>query len=156
MVTFKIAETKKDYEDAKALFLEYKDSLNLDLCFQKFHEEISDLPAQYSGPDGCIILSCENDKPFGCVAVRKFENDICEMKRLYIPKTHRGRGIGRELAVRIISKAKELGYKKMRLDTLETMQEAISLYKTLGFTEIRKYRENPIKEVLYMELNLEN
>lgn len=154
MIIFKTAETKKDYEDAKALFLEYADSLNFNLCFQNFQKEIDDLPAQYSGPDGCIILSCENDKPFGCVAVRKFENDICEMKRLYIPKTHRGRGIGRELAVRIILKAKELGYKKMRLDTLETMTEAISLYKSMGFYEIGKYRENPITEVVYMEKKL--
>jgi ribosomal protein S18 acetylase RimI-like enzyme len=156
MINYKIAETKKDYEDAKALFLEYKESLNLDLCFQKFHEEISNLPAQYSEPTGCIILSCENEKPFGCVAVRKFEDSVCEMKRLYIPESYRGKGIGRELTARIISKAKELGYKKMRLDTLETMKEAISLYNTLGFTEIPKYRLNPIKEVLYMELNLEN
>lgn len=154
MIIFKTAETKKDYEDAKALFLEYAGSLNFNLCFQNFQKEIDDLPAQYSEPTGCIILSCENDKPFGCVAVRKFENDICEMKRLYIPKTYRGRGIGRELAARIISIAKELGYKKMRLDTLETMTEAISLYKSMGFCEIGKYRENPIKEVVYMEIKL--
>jgi ribosomal protein S18 acetylase RimI-like enzyme len=154
MVNYKAAITEKDYEDTKKLFLEYKDTLNVDLCFQKFHEEISDLPSQYSEPTGCIILSCEDVKPFGCVAVRKFENDICEMKRLYIPKQYRGKGIGRELAVRIISKAKEFGYKKMRLDTLETMQEAISLYKTMGFTEIPEYRQNPIKGVVFMELDL--
>jgi ribosomal protein S18 acetylase RimI-like enzyme len=155
MVNYKTAETEKDYAEAKELFLEYKISLKIDLCFQKFHVEISDLPAQYSGPTGCIILSCEDDKPFGCVAVRKFEDDTCEMKRLYIPNSYRGKGIGRELAERIISKAKEFGYKKMRLDTLETMAEAISLYKTLGFAEIPKYRHNPIKGVVFMELDLD-
>ncbi|MBI5402868.1 MAG: GNAT family N-acetyltransferase [Ignavibacteriae bacterium] len=154
MIIYKTAETKKDYEDAKVLFLEFADSLNFNLCFQNFQKEIEDLPAMYSEPGGCLLLSCENEKPFGCVAVRKFEDGICEMKRLYIPESHRGRGIGRELAERIISKAKELGYKKMRLDTLETMKEAISLYKTMGFCEITKYRENPIKEVVYMEINL--
>lgn len=154
MITYKIAETKKDYEDAKILFLEYAESLHLDLCFQNFEKEISDLPAMYSAPAGCLILSCEDGKAFGCVAVRKFEDGICEMKRLYLPKAHRGRGIGRGLAERIITKAKELGYEKMRLDTLETMTEAISLYKTMGFYEIPRYRKNPIKEVVYMEIKL--
>ena len=154
MVAYKIAESETDYKSAKSLFLEYADSLNFGLCFQNFEKEISDLSAMYSLPDGCIILSCENNKPFGCVALRKFEDGICEMKRLYIPKSYRGKGIGRELAVRIINKAKHLGYKKMRLDTLETMKEAISLYKALGFCEIPKYRENPIKEVVYMEIKL--
>jgi len=154
MFTFKTAETPKDYEDAKTLFLEYAKSLHFDLCFQNFEKEISELSAMYSPPSGCLILSCENDKPFGCVAVRKFEDGICEMKRLYIPESYRGRGIGRELAERIITKAKELGYEKMRLDTLETMKEAISLYKTMGFYEIPRYRENPIKEVVYMEIKL--
>lgn len=154
MITYKIAETPKDYEDAKSLFLEYADSLNFNLCFQNFNKEIEDLPAMYSEPCGCIILSCENEIPFGCVALRKFEDNICEMKRLYIPKTYRGRGIGRELAGRITEKAKELGYGKMRLDTLETMTEAISLYKSMGFYEIEKYRDNPIKEVVYMEKKL--
>jgi ribosomal protein S18 acetylase RimI-like enzyme len=154
MVTYKTAETKKDYKDAKVLFLEYADSLNFNLCFQNFQKEIEDLPAMYSPPYGSIILYCEDEKPYGCVAVRKFEDGICEMKRLYIPKTHRGRGIGRELTVRIISKAKQLGYEKMCLDTLETMTEAISLYKSMGFYEIEKYRDNPIKEVVYMEIKL--
>jgi len=154
MINYKTAETQKDYEDAKVLFLEYADSLNFNLCFQNFQKEIEDLRAMYSAPYGCIILSCEDEKPFGCVAVRKFEDSVSEMKRLYIPKTHRGRGIGRELTERIITKAKELGYKKMRLDTLETMMEAISLYKSMGFYEIEKYRDNPIKEVVYMEKKL--
>lgn len=154
MINYKTAETESDYKSAKALFLEYADSLNFGLCFQNFEKEISDLPTMYSAPEGCIILSCENEKPFGCVALRKFENDTCEMKRLYIPKIYRGKGIGRELAVRVISRAKELGYNKMRLDTIETMKEAISLYKTLGFYKIPAYRHNPEKEVVYMEINL--
>ena len=154
MIIYKIAKSDSDYKQAKTLFLEYADSLNFGLCFQNFEKEISDLPAMYSEPEGCIILSSENAKPFGCVALRKFENETCEMKRLYIPKTYRGKGIGRELAKRIITKAKELGYKKMRLDTIETMKEAIALYKTLGFVEISAYRYNPVKEVVYMEKDL--
>jgi len=154
MIIYKTAVTPKDFEDAKTLFLQYADSLNFDLCFQNFDKELENLPAMYSAPAGCLILSYENENPFGCVALRKFEEGICEMKRLYVPKTHRSLGIGRELAQRITAKAKDLGYIKMRLDTVETMKEAISLYKSMGFYEIPKYRENSVKEVLYMEIKL--
>ena len=152
MISYKISKSQKDFEKAKELFIEYKNSLNLDLCFQKFHEEISDLPSQYSEPSGCIILCYENKKPTGCIALRKFEGDTCEMKRLYLRPEARGKGIGRVLANKIIEKAKELGYKKMQLDTLETMKEAIALYKSMGFKVIAPYRFNPLDGVVYMEL----
>jgi putative acetyltransferase len=154
MITYKISVTEKDFADAKELFLEYKETLNFDLCFQKFSEEISDLPAQYSEPKGCIILCYENDKPIGCVGLRKFAEGVCEMKRLYLRKEARGKGIGRILAEKIIDKAKGLGYKKMQLDTLEKMKEAIPLYKSMGFKEISPYRYNPLDGVVYMELKI--
>jgi putative acetyltransferase len=129
--------------------------LNFELCFQNFENEISDLPAQYSEPTGCIILCYEDDNPIGCVGLRKYEENICEMKRLYLKNEARGKGVGRELAIRIIEKAKQLGYKKMQLDTIETMKEAIALYKSIGFKEISPYRYNPVQGVIYMELELE-
>ncbi|MCX6163959.1 MAG: GNAT family N-acetyltransferase, partial [Ignavibacteriae bacterium] len=112
-------------------------------------------PAQYSEPRGCIILYYENDKPIGCVGLRKFTEGVCETKRLYLRKEARGKEVGRKLAEKIIEKAKELGYKKMQLDTLETMKEAIALYKSMGFKEISQYRFNPLEKVVYMELELE-
>jgi ribosomal protein S18 acetylase RimI-like enzyme len=156
LITYRISTTEQDFKDAKGLFLKYAASLNLDLCFQKFHEEIADLPSQYSEPArGCIILCCENSEPIGCVALRKFKDDICEMKRLYLRREARGKGIGRALAEKIIEKAKQYGYKKMRLDTIETMKEAIALYKSMGFRVIAPYRYNPAEGVIYMELELE-
>jgi putative acetyltransferase len=154
MIKYIISKSDKDFTDAKDLFVEYASSLNFELCFQNFEEEISNLPAQYSEPTGCIILCYENDKPIGCVGLRKFAEDVCEMKRLYLRKEARGKGIGRVLAIKIIEKAKELGYKKMQLDTIETMKEAIALYKSMGFKEIKPYRYNPLDGVLYMELDL--
>jgi putative acetyltransferase len=156
MIIYKTCKSKKDFAEAKILFLEYKDSLNFDLCFQKFHEEIADLSLQYSEPTGCIILCYENEKSIGCVALRKFAEGICEMKRLYLRKEARGKGVGRILAEGIVEKAKEFGYKKMQLDTIETMKEAISLYKSMGFKEISSYRFNPVKGVIYMELELKS
>jgi len=154
MINYKISRTEQDFADAKDLFLEYANSLNFELCFQNFEKEISDLPAQYSEPTGCIILCYEDNKPIGCVGLRKFAEGICEMKRLYLKNEARGKGIGRALAEKIIGKANERGYKKMQLDTIETMKEAISLYKSMGFKEISPYRFNPIKGVVYMELEI--
>jgi GNAT superfamily N-acetyltransferase len=155
MIKYKISKSEKDFADAKDLFVEYANSLNFELCFQNFEKEISDLSAQYSEPTGCIILCYENDKPIGCVGLRKFAEDVCEMKRLYLRKEAHGKGIGRVLANKIIEKAKELGYKKMQLDTIETMKEAIALYKSMGFKEISPYRFNPVQGVIYMEFDLE-
>lgn len=155
MINYKISETEEDYKVARELFLEYANSLNFDLCFQHFDGEISDLAGQYSEPAGCLILCYEDNFPLGCVALRKFKDDICEMKRLYLRPQARGKGIGRTLANKIIEKAKELGYKKMQLDTIETMKEAIALYKSMGFKEIDAYRFNPIAGVKYMEISLE-
>lgn len=155
MLTYKISKTEQDYNDAKDLFLKYANSLNFELCFQNFEKEISDLPAQYSEPTGCIIICYEDDNPIGCVGLRKFSEGICEMKRLYLRNNARGKGIGRVLAEKIVEKAKELGYRKMQLDTIETMKEAISLYKSMRFKEISPYRFNPVKGVIYMELELE-
>ena len=154
MIVYKIAESELDFKDAKELFLEYANSLNFDLCFQHFDGEISDLSAQYSEPEGCLILCYENNFPIGCVALRKFNFDICEMKRLYILPQARGKGIGRVLAEKTVQKAGVLGYKKIKLDTVETMKEAIALYKSMGFKEIEPYRFNPVKGVIYMEKNL--
>ena len=154
MQILKIANTKEEYDDAKILFLEYAKSLNFDLCFQNFDEEISDLKSEYTDNGGCILLCYEDDKLAGCVGLRRFENNICEMKRLYLRNEFRGKGIGKALVDKIILISKEYGYEKMRLDTIETMKEAISIYKKIGFEEIKPYRENPVEGVIYLELAL--
>jgi ribosomal protein S18 acetylase RimI-like enzyme len=154
MQIFEVANTARHYEDAKILFLEYANSLNFDLCFQNFDKEIADLKGEYTNNGGCILLCYENNIAAGCVGLRRLENNICEMKRLYLRNEFRGTGIGRKLAEKIIDKATEFGYEKMRLDTIDTMKEAISLYKKLGFIEIKPYRENPVAGAIYMELVL--
>jgi len=154
MQILKIAETEEEYEDAKTLFLEYAKSLNFDLCFQNFDKEISDLKSEYTGNGGCKLLCYDENNLAGCVGLRRFENKICEMKRLYLRDEFRGKGIGKALVDRIISISKEYGYERMRLDTIYTMKEAISIYKKIGFEEIKPYRVNPIEGVIYLELFL--
>ena len=149
------ASTAEHIEQVRALFREYAASLNFSLCFQSFDDEVKNLPGSYASPSGRIYLLLHENHPAGCVALRKLEDNICEMKRLYLRPEARGHGHGRVLAERIISAAREIGYKRMRLDTVaSSMKDAVELYRRLGFKEIPPYRKNPIEGALYMELVL--
>lgn len=138
----------------KNLFQEYADSLDFELDFQDFREELESLPGKYALPLGTILVAKENGETVGCVAVRPLGEEICEMKRLYVKDAHRGRKLGRELAVVVIEEAKRLGYKAMRLDTVEAMKEASALYRSLGFQPIDAYCYNPLPGAMYFELKL--
>lgn len=138
----------------RKLFLEYESSLPFDLDFQNFDEEISHLPGEYSRPVGCILVAFVGEGAAGCVALRKFEAKICEMKRLYVRPAFRGKGLGRKLAGEVITEAKKIGYRKMRLDTVSSMTEAIGLYKSFGFREIPQYRVNPLPDAIFFEMEL--
>ncbi|HEX8925365.1 MAG TPA: GNAT family N-acetyltransferase [Terriglobales bacterium] len=149
------AQTPEQITAARELFLEYAKSLNFSLCFQSFERELSELPGDYSPPDGRLLLAASGSLPAACVALHKLEDEICEMKRLYVRPQFRGKGLGRVLAERVVADAREIGYKRLRLDTVEpVMRDAVALYRKLGFKEIAPYRENPIEGALYMELKL--
>jgi putative acetyltransferase len=154
MVRFVSAESEEQLGRIKDLFIEYASSLNFDLCFQNFDKELARLPGDYAPPDGCLLLAEHETKTAGCVALRKFSQGICEMKRLYVRPEFKGKGIGRGLALTIIEEARKLGYSKMLLDTVPSMKEAIALYRSLGFKEIEPYRLNPVKGAIFMELDL--
>lgn len=149
-----LTEDKASLVLAKELILEYSNSLDFDLDFQDFDDELANLPGDYSEPDGQLLIAYESGKPAGCVALRKIGEAICEMKRLYVRPEFRGKGIGKALAKKVIADAREIGYSKMRLDTVSSMTEAIALYRSLGFVEIVKYRVNPLPDALFLELDL--
>lgn len=148
------AEGAADLERVRALFTEYAGTLGFDLSFQDFDRELADLPGAYGPPGGCILIASGEDEDAGCVALRPLAVDTCEMKRLYVRPTHRGSGLGRELAERVIEEARKRGYRIMRLDTVPAMGEAIALYRSLGFRPIPPYRENPVPGAMYFELEL--
>lgn len=149
------AEFLEQIAVVRELFLEYEQSLGFSLCFQSFDQELATLPGDYAPPAGRLLLATARNEPAGCVALHKLDPDTCEMKRLYVRPQFRGKGLGRALAERVIASAHLMGYKKLRLDTVEPMmQAAVAMYRTLGFREIEPYRPNPIDGALYLELEL--
>lgn len=139
-------------DEVRDLFLEYARSLNFDLCFQGFEQELARLPGCYAEPAGCILLAVDGDESAGVVALRPLDGAICEMKRLYVRPRWRGRDVGGRLARAIVDEGRRLGYRAMRLDTHDSMQAAIALYRGLGFREIPRYYDNPLAGIHYFEL----
>lgn len=147
--------TADQIERARELFKEYEAWLGINLCFQNFEKELAELPGEYVPPAGRLLLAIEDNKVAGCIALRKIGDGVCEMKRLYVRQEFRGKGLGRQLVETIVSTAKELGYERMRLDTLPgKMDKAIALYRVLGFKEIEPYYPNPVPGAKFMELIL--
>ena len=155
------AETAEHVSVARELMLEYAASLGFNLCFQGFDEELLSLPGKYAPPAGRLFLAAWEDKIAGMIALRaipmntKDETGLCEMKRLFVRKEFRSHGIGRVLAERLIREAAEIGYTRMRLDTVPgKMDRAIAMYRELGFRETVPYYNSPVEQTLYMELAL--
>jgi putative acetyltransferase len=148
------AQTNEDFETAKKLLVEYVDSLDFDLSFQNFEQELADLPNHFALPQGCLLLAIHDSQAAGCVAIKRFENSICEMERLYVKPQFRRLRIGRALAENIITQAQKLGYDYMRLHTILPRNAARNLYFSLGFEDIEPYCYNPMENVAFMELKL--
>ena len=149
------AESGIEVENVRTLFLEYAASLGFSLCFQNFNQELEGLPGAYKRPDGRLLLALLDGIHVGCVAFRRITPEICEMKRLYVRPESRAAGVGRSLAEAAIAHARDSGYIRMRLDTIEPlMAEAVALYRKLGFREIAPYTTNPLEGALYLELQL--
>ena len=149
------AATDQHISDARTLFREYEAWLDMDLCFQGFEEELAALPGKYAMPNGRLLLAFLDDKLAGCIAMRQLDENICEMKRLFVRDGFRGQNIGVSLIEELVVAAREQGYEKMRLDTLPPkMAKAVSLYRSHGFYPIGPYYNNPHEGVLFMECKL--
>lgn len=146
------AETPEQIAETRRLFREYEAWLGLDLCFQSFETELASLPGKYAPPTGRLLLAANADEIAGCIALRKIDDETCEMKRLFVRESFRGGGLGNALIERLITEAKAINYKRILLDTLPgKMPKAVELYRSYGFREIAPYYENPHEETLFME-----
>ena len=150
-------EIKAAYDNLEAirdLFREYANGLGVDLCFQDFEQELSTLPGKYARPKGRLYLAYDQGKAIACIALRPFDNNIGEVKRLYVKPSHRKQGISKILIEHIIEEARKLGYQRLVLDTLNTMTAAMNLYRSLGFVETEAYYPNPLEGATYFALDL--
>jgi len=150
------ARTDDDYLIARSLFEEYQGTIGADLCFQGFTDELESLPAMYGAPGGNLLIAWREGRAVGCVGLRSLEPGVCEMKRLYVRPEARGIGLGRELASEIVQRARAGGYRSMVLDTLRSMVEARVIYRSLGFVQRAPYYANPLPDVAFMELRLQD
>jgi ribosomal protein S18 acetylase RimI-like enzyme len=149
------AESPEEIEIARGLFREYAAGLSIDLCFQNFDQEVAGLPGNYAPPAGRLLLAIEGEQIAGCIALRPFGDGDCEMKRLYVRPGFRAQGLGKKLVTTLLDVARQIGYERMLLDTLPgKMDEAIALYRSVGFREIAPYYNNPVAGALFMELRL--
>ena len=148
------ANCPNDLEIICDLFREYQQALGVDLGFQDFDSELAHLPGDYSPPRGCLLLALIDNKPVGCAALRPIDDQIGELKRLYVKQEYRSVGAGRRLTEAVICIAKEIGYGQIYLDTLPTMIGAQKLYESLGFMDIEPYRHNPISGSRFLGLDL--
>jgi putative acetyltransferase len=152
-----LAKTSDEFDIAKELFVEYANSKGFDLSYQNFEAELDELNVQYNIPTGGLILIQDiNSNYVGCGGIRKHEDSVAEIKRMYIKNECRGKGLGKKLLDSLIDIAKDLNYSKIRLDTLVSLEVATHIYREKGFIQIAPYRHNPSPEALYFELDLEN
>ena len=154
MIRLQAAATATDLESVRTLFREYADSLGVNLDYQGFEEEVRDLPGKYAPPSGTLVLAFNDEELVGCVGVRAIDDEIAEMKRLYVRPSGRGLGLGRTLAEVAIRFATVTGYSRMRLDTLPQMDRAQELYRSLGFMPIDAYRYSAVPGTVFLELVL--
>ncbi len=144
-----------DMRIVAALFREYAETMDFDLCFQDFESELRDLPGAYAPPTGALILAERRGEAVGVVGLRDLGDGACEMKRLYLRPAARGDGLGQELLDAVLEEARRLGYRRMRLDTIPGYHDrAITAYRARGFREIGAYTHNPVPGALFMELDL--
>jgi putative acetyltransferase len=133
------------------MFREYAAWIGGDFWVNDFEDELAALPGYYHA---LLIARDDAGELVGSVAVKRLPDGAAELKRLYVRPPARGTGLGRTLAAAAIERARELGYATIRLDTLPRMESARRIYASLGFVPGEPYSDNPIPNVLWLELQL--
>ena len=154
MTTILRAQSSAQIEAVRGLMAEYVEWLGIDLSYQSFPEEFTGLPWRYAPPQGELLLALDGGEPAGCVALRPTDSESCEFKRFFVRPRFRGRGIGLALGRAIVDRARRIGYRLMRLDTLPSMSAAVAVYRALGFRPVAPWHHTPVVGTLFMELDL--
>lgn len=142
-------DIERDKSYVTDLFLEYFNWINLmwsseyniNFDVNSYLEESITQLYEFTPPEGRLLLGKYKGKIAGCVGLRRIDEGIGEVKRLYVKPKFRTKGIGRALIENVIYEAANIGYTKLRLDTAPFTKEAQALYHSLGFQDIEPYFE---------------
>lgn len=154
MIRFRTADFPRDTKAILEIWREYIASPTVSLDFQDNEAEFANLPGKYAAPDGRIILAERNMQIVGCIAFRKVDQEICEMKRLYVRPSARGLGLGNQLTRHLIEAAREAGYVQIRLDVLAEFEKAREIYQANGFVPADPVSHNPLPGTSFLGLIL--
>ena len=114
-------------------FPESEAAIDTYLVIQDFERQLAEFREHFSPPHGECMLARMDGAPVGVVMLKPYAPGVCELNRMYVAREARGHGVGRGLCEGLIARARELGYREMRLDALNERVEAVPLYRKLGF-----------------------
>ena len=154
MTIIRRADFPADRSKVLDIWREYVASPTVSLDYQGNEAEFATLPGKYAAPGGCVLLADRHGEIEGCIAFRGVSSDICEMKRLYVRSRARGNQLGRDLVWRLITEARLVGYREMRLDVLEEFASARRLYEAFGFVPAEPVSFNPTPGTSFLGLHL--
>ncbi len=152
-VTFHAVESDGDKQQAAVLIREYLEWLNewvrrdYGLEFDVEAMLASDLssPDKFYPPAGRFYLAQYEGDIAGVGCLKQLDEGVGELQRMYVPPRFRGKGIGRAILNRLIDDARSIGYRRLKLESLEFLEAAHALYRSAGFHEIDPYTDNSMK-----------
>ena len=152
--TVREAEGASDIEGVRQLILAHAAERSTTPGVEQVRADAARLPGPYIPPRGGIWVAVANHVPVGCVALRPQPGGVGEVKRMFVDPGWRGRGVGRALMERLVDAARQRGYRVLRLGTLQEMQAAQALYRSLGFVPCDQYRQDEHIDNCFFELDL--
>lgn len=129
-----------------------------EVCFEFFgqapadFDDMEQIAEQYAAPWGTFLILLDGESVVGTGAIRRIDDRICELKRMWFLPSYRGRGYGSQMSAMLLDFARVAGYRRVRLDTAPELDAANRLYRRLGFQPIERYNDGPCSTFMEREL----
>jgi N-acetylglutamate synthase-like GNAT family acetyltransferase len=144
--------TPNDYQNLLSFLREAMTDMGYAFLPDQKDADIRDIHSVYLLNRGAFYVIDNHGAIRGSAGVRRFTDDVAELKRLYVGRDCRGIGLGARLCIAAIDDARALGYRLLRLDTTQKSVEAIGLFRKLGFIKIERYNQDPFAELFFEEV----